>query len=353
MKSLKCGFLYDENKIKMTVNKFIFSLDIALIILHMLFLPLYIYTSSSILIIYSSIAIIFYIWYFDLCIKRPILFSNIAFIEILIHMILSVNIFGWNAGFQNWTYGLVCAFFLPAVDPVNSSKHKRPIIVGILFIATYYFLLMYLNVFNKNTCANLNDVMTELVFCINTLLSFLAILTFSYFYTSIKKYETEELVKKADFDELTLLYNRRAIKEILNEKIKNKAKFNLAILDIDFFKKVNDAFGHNVGDFILKEIALKLKELTKYDIICSRYGGEEFLIVSPNNMSEKMFIEILQDLRKNIQNTDFNNKKFIIKITVSIGISKYCCKKSLQKTIETADRHLYKAKNTGRNKVVY
>jgi diguanylate cyclase (GGDEF)-like protein len=172
--------------------------------------------------------------------------------------------------------------------------------------------------------------------------------------------EKNELIQKLDslsrIDPLTELSNRRDIIEILNleqSKYERYGETYVIIMgDIDFFKKINDKYGHDTGDFILKGVANNLKnEIRKVDFL-SRWGGEEFLAVLPqtNLVGGAKVSELM---RKSIQEEDFkfNGKK--ISVTMSFGVSCHAGKEmKLDKLLKIADKRLYAAKERGRNQVV-
>ena len=163
--------------------------------------------------------------------------------------------------------------------------------------------------------------------------------------------QVELLSKFANLDFLTGVYNRRYffnhIKDFLN---KNK-KFAIAMLDIDYFKKINDAYGHDVGDLVLKNLALILKNNTKGSDIIARFGGEEFCIALAN-VDEKNAISFFVKLKNIISKESIKIKNITIKYTVSIGV--YINEDQLEEInliIKHADEALYRAKNEGRNRV--
>jgi Amt family ammonium transporter len=155
------------------------------------------------------------------------------------------------------------------------------------------------------------------------------------------------LRQKAYFDALTGIYNRRGVQE----RIKDKILYNnycIAILDIDKFKLVNDTYGHDVGDAILKELAIIVtKNIRPYDIF-ARWGGEEFIILIKTAdlaVAEK----ITDKLRKDIENSEFPTVKHI---TASFGVSNFKNdKQSFDEVFKNADNALYQAKKNGRNRV--
>ena len=155
------------------------------------------------------------------------------------------------------------------------------------------------------------------------------------------------LERKSTIDYLTQVQNRRRIMEVLETKIEENS-FTLIMIDIDFFKQINDKHGHLVGDHVLKEVADFLKQYIHFDDAIGRYGGEEFLIVlNEDNLElvEKFLIKLLKDIAQQ----HFNEK---IKVTVSIGVTKSRKDDSIESLIERADKALYKAKEGGRNRYI-
>lgn len=158
-------------------------------------------------------------------------------------------------------------------------------------------------------------------------------------------------------DELTGIYNKRYIDEKLpNDIYVNQAEgtpLSVVMVDIDFFKKVNDLYGHLAGDYILKEFAKIIsKVIRKGQDWIARYGGEEFLIVLNNTDGHTAFY-IAERMRRSIENRTFKFEGENIKLTASFGISfMNDYEKSVNDLIRKADQNLYKAKNRGRNKTV-
>jgi len=118
-------------------------------------------------------------------------------------------------------------------------------------------------------------------------------------------------------------------------------------LDIDHFKEVNDTHGHNVGDTILREIANILKSSVRVEDVVGRWGGEEFIILT-NNYSIEGLLSLAEKVRKNIENYDFT---VVGKKTASFGISTLTEEDTQESMVARADKSLYHAKKTGRNKV--
>jgi diguanylate cyclase (GGDEF)-like protein len=159
--------------------------------------------------------------------------------------------------------------------------------------------------------------------------------------------------KESITDTLTQAKNRNYLKKISNTiKIKN---YQIMLLDIDFFKKINDTYGHQAGDFILSELSKIIKNMIRDHDEFIRYGGEEFLLMIYNrNKNKTVAREIAERLRQRIQEHTFKYENIDIKITISIGISCFPENfKNLYEAIKYADRMLYLAKEKGRNIVIY
>ena len=262
---------------------------------------------------------------------------------------------GWNYGFQQYIFGMLCIFFLTFYLPdVSKRRIHASLLVGLFFVLTY-FVLGYFCV-PKDMVANNESITTATsqIYALNSLVSMTAVASFCYLSSIINAEDNKRLKRKADYDSLTQIYNRYGLNQIIDEMVCSKKikSFYLSIADIDFFKKINDTYGHNVGDEVLKIVSAKLKELTKKEIQVGRWGGEEFLIVSTTNMTKKEFKGALECLRKYFENKTLHIDKNDFKITLSFGIAKYRDGLSSDAIIKEADVNLYKAKQTGRNKIV-
>ncbi len=165
----------------------------------------------------------------------------------------------------------------------------------------------------------------------------------------------EAMERLSHTDELTQIPNRRNIMDRLTEElrthIRKKRPMAIAMLDIDHFKKINDAYGHQCGDMILHDTAQLMSNLLRdYDAV-GRYGGEEFLIILPETTSEQS-LTICNRIRLTVQNHNFIYKGRELQVTVSIGIAAKQAGESIipDRLIAEADRYLYVAKESGRNR---
>ena len=165
------------------------------------------------------------------------------------------------------------------------------------------------------------------------------------------KLKNKQLKTLSITDQLTQLYNRLKLDEVLNYEIarskRDKTPLTVAIIDIDHFKSVNDTYGHQVGDSVLISVSQIMLKNTRSTDVLGRWGGEEFMLILPNTSPENAY-EYANQLRQAIATADLNP---VNQITVSIGLAsctQYNCASTL---VELADNALYEAKENGRNRV--
>ena len=167
----------------------------------------------------------------------------------------------------------------------------------------------------------------------------------------------ESLRSLSFHDSLTGLFNRRFMEETLERELIRVARLDkplaIAMLDIDHFKKFNDTFGHDAGDVVLKEVACRMMRFRLGTDIACRYGGEEFILILPEIVSDQVLAR-LEQLRRSISEISLAfHGKTLPRITVSIGISFFPIHGTDASTlIKIADDALYLAKNEGRDRIV-
>jgi len=169
-----------------------------------------------------------------------------------------------------------------------------------------------------------------------------------------KARDAAELEAKSDF--LTRLWNRSAIMKVLHEETarssREKRPLSIMIADVDFFKKINDNYGHLTGDAVLREIAARLKSSVRsYDQV-GRFGGEEFIIVVPGCGKEDAF-ESADRIRTSIADNPIHTSEGVLNVTMSLGVATVdsCTTADVDSLIRKADEALYRAKRQGRNRV--
>ena len=225
---------------------------------------------------------------------------------------------------------------------------------GFYHIKTEDNICLWINEVNKlskdeNVLVKIKGAQRESIFTIN-------IVQFNYYFivtltdiTQMSNY-SNKLEHAAHFDNLTQVYNRNMLHVLLDKKIFNyqgkREAFVLTMIDIDYFKKVNDTYGHLVGDDVLKGIAAVIKKHIRDEDIFARWGGEEFILIL--NVNIQKGIQIANELRKKIEEADFKEAK---KVTCSFGITEFKENDTINNLIKRADEALYEAKAGGRNRV--
>lgn len=170
--------------------------------------------------------------------------------------------------------------------------------------------------------------------------------------------EIEGIKQTAKTDMLTGLLNRRgfdqAMTYILEDIKKSKAPMSLLMLDIDYFKKINDTHGHLIGDNVLKLLGKLLNDHIKGKDIAARFGGEEFILVLPETAMDKAYT-LAEKIRTSLQKMRWklkNTGESLGQVTISIGIAMHKENESVEAVIKRADDALYHAKDTGRNQTI-
>lgn len=171
----------------------------------------------------------------------------------------------------------------------------------------------------------------------------------------------DKLEKVSTTDDLTELHNRKYLQERLEEEISRSkrygTKLSCILFDLDYFKVVNDMYGYEWGDILLKKIANKLVAMARKEDIVTRYGDEEFLLVLPNTSEDNAFL-FGERFRREIEKMEFipSGEDEAHKITISAGISTYPCMADVEEDANTiiryAEHALYNAKHRGRNKII-
>lgn len=265
-------------------------------------------------------------------------------IEVVAHSTLSCVILGLDAGFQ---------FYLWAISSIllvdYQLRLKRAFIYSfsiiLLFAALYYFFsgteytYSYPNMLPYINIANIVIAGAPMVYAFG-------------FFREITIVQRLELTEMAAKDHLTKLYNRRFAKKLIidtrKKSIISDTQTCLVMADIDLFKNINDTYGHDKGDTILITVANTITDhLTDEDIVV-RWGGEEFLIVLPNTNEAEALIRI-EALRVKIQALSPLTSVPELTLTMSFGLIEWRPLASFEKTIQLADRALYKSKEKGRN----
>ncbi len=197
---------------------------------------------------------------------------------------------------------------------------------------------------------SLNDKIQNTIAPIKKILFYILGVTMGIFIIGIIQMIMYFYAKRESYtDELTKLWNRNYLRKLVDDKFLYN-RYIIAMVDIDFFKKINDQYGHDVGDIVLKEIAKTFENTIDQKDLVFRYGGEEFLFL----LQKDSYNKTLNSLMHAIQNLTIKVSNHPLKVTVSIGVNRDLYRyKSFADMIKSADIALYNAKINGRDQIVY
>ena len=270
-------------------------------------------------------------------------------------VVLYVHFFGWNTGVQHFLMILLVLYFF--------SKYKNYAGKITFAIVITAFRLSMFNVYYARTpefillsseLRGLQMVNTIMIFWCLSLICFVCSESSQELEGKLLEYN-EILEKQANEDTLTGLYNRRKGREVLTAIGENPAmagNCSVCIADIDYFKKVNDTYGHDAGDAVLTVLAdVFEKEIRRKDFV-ARWGGEEFLFVFINCNGDEA-CEMLEQIRAKVQETVITVGEHQIRVTMTFGLAEYITGAGVDETLKLADEKLYRGKQEGRNRIIY
>lgn len=323
-------------------------------------LSFFIYSFSSIAVFPGAISlisafcmlIVLYITYRDKTKLSLILYTIVLGFSSVFYCVF----FGTAIGFQTALFSAILLFYYKT-DEKPSLKVICSILCGLtVIIASFYTV-------SRGAIYIPSDKQSLILYTGNTVIMMITIMIISHFYC-LKFLSSEEKIllyaKKlehlATIDTLTKLQNRRGmmrhIEKLANGYTSTNVPFSLVLSDIDFFKKVNDTYGHDAGDYVLSTLAAILEEFMRGKGRVARWGGEEFLFVFEGNNGDIVFEE-LNKLKFLIEKSIFTYKDYIFSVTMTFGLEEFDYNLGIDKTIEKADAKLYQGKERGRNCVIY
>lgn len=310
------------------------------------FFFIFLLLGSPILAWVNVISVAMYVWAYRAFIQRR---NRLAILlirtEVLVHAGLGTVLVGWESGFH---YYLM--MFIPALF-VSMRARSAWALAGCLWL--YYIgldALMWfidpLQPISSGALLAVHIFNLTVVFC---MFSYLVL-----FYVNTVTRARRKLERMATVDSLTGLFNRRHMIELTEKALarneRTPGNLTFMLMDIDYFKQINDEFGHDAGDRALLAISRLLESSLREQDFVGRWGGEEFLAVLPDT-DFKQALVIAERLRAQVQSMELLQGEARIGMTLSIGLTQYCPKELLSTTVARADHALYEGKSAGRNRV--
>lgn len=345
-----------NTEINILNERLAFKINMALLSIHIGLLISFTFIWAPIMILMNLLSVAIYITLFKVIQKNLVMYLFVTFAEILAHMIVATVCLGWECGFQLYSFAVVPIVFHCYNLAKRTGLMKLNLTPMIISIVACFFAARIHNFFLEPIYHLSDYAASTIIYSINSFIVFAFLVVYLSLHSSME-YKIEELLHRtAEFDALTGLANRYRIHEVFdrltNSSSDKSEEFSVAIMDIDNFKNVNDTYGHMVGDKVLKMVADILKSVENDQVHCSRWGGEEFLVVVSGSKSLDTATALLELIRVNISKGVVKEAEKDIQITISTGIALHNVEESILATIGRADTYLYEAKMSGKNKVI-
>lgn len=290
--------------------------------------------------------------------KELIKIFYITYLEIILHSLISSIFVGWQFGFTQYIIGLIPFGYYMCVTLIqDKKKYYIPTILGLIALFSYIFCRMISLFAGSLYQLDVSLGVEFAIYVYNTLCNFgfLFLVTFVFILdmqaaANILRTQNVALDNMASIDPLTGLHNRRSMQDFFNEAIEKEEDFSLIMCDIDNFKKVNDTYGHDFGDIVLKEIAHIISQQVSENGHVCRWGGEEILILCSVKLNKTC--EIAESIRCHVENHAFSLHGKSIHCSLTLGVATHRPGNTVEDTITHADRRLYYGKHNGKNRVV-
>ena len=330
-------------------------------VVHFLFAVLFLIAGNKIIGIYNVAIFVGYLL-LSYLIKakkyRTVLF--LTSVEVMAHGALATILVGSGTGFLLFYLAIIPGIFYMVLTWNVFKKKIALSIAYTVFFGVSMAAMLVISFFVKpltplNTAWNITFIVINVFISVFCIAEFMILIDWDVMYRNEKMTSINtELDTQANMDPLTKLYNRRFMNQKLEEKLVELSKqgniFGIIMGDIDNFKRVNDTYGHDIGDKVLQEVAVVLKQSTRdKDYVC-RWGGEEFLIIINGN--KKITVEVAERMRAAISDIKIPVGSDILQITMTFGVTDSIPGFDADKLVGIADANLYQGKTTGKNKVV-
>lgn len=277
-------------------------------------------------------------------------------IEVYVNTFVSTWLVGWESGL-----GMFLIILLPASLYITHTFPLKKIHISLFFglASCIVFVLCYtISKLHAPVYVFPAPLFLHLLYVFTTLCTFGLLTVFSILFIfevrsaqHTLQQENETLSHIARLDALTGLYNRWRMQEFLEKSIQKDIPFCLAMCDIDNFKLINDTYGHDCGDAVLKHIADTIRQKVPPGSYVCRWGGEEILILL-NHFSPKAAALLAEDIRQAVASSNTVHQNYSVPHTITIGVASHIRKLTIEHTIVSADTLLYEGKNRGKNIVI-
>ncbi len=333
-----------------TVKKFTYTINSIILLLVFGLAGFFVICKASFLIWFSiPTALVYIIGYFLIRKEKLDIYVRIVYFWLTLYMCVTTVCLGYRMGFHLYCLSMIPIIFYTEYLATKIGKKKVNAFAISAIVGSCYLFSTGYSAYIGPVYQVENHIAAMFWITNSAIVLFFIIAYSGMMLKMIGDYE-KILTDAAHKDRLTALYNRHYMVERLEDSIKAEHPGFVAMVDVDDFKGINDRFGHNAGDHVLKTVAEIMNDTLK-DCVISRWGGEEFLILSTGD-AESLGFELLEKLRRNIEEHDFSFEDDEVRVTVTAGVAAYQNGYSVDKWVNEADDKLYYGKKNGKNKVI-
>ena len=344
-------------KMTVVVNTVILGLVLGL-------LGFFIYCDAPLLVYFSIPTILVYlVGYVLVYFEKLDIYVWMVYIWITLYMGVATVCLGPRFGFHLYCMSMIPIIFVTEylaykLERKSLKAFNVSIVVAVFALACTGYSSYFGPIYERDT------KYSTIFWVFNSIIVFSFLIFYSKWIISLVIASEEKLTQMAHMDKLTGLFNRHYMMTHLDMLDMKQDDMAIAMADIDFFKKINDTYGHSAGDYVLMELA-KIMHKTCKDWVVSRWGGEEFLLLKGVRRIDEETNEIktvpfdyrvaseeMEALRNAVENYPFVFEGQEIRVTLTIGVAKKELDQAIDAWIECADQKLYEGKHGGRNRVI-
>jgi len=313
---------------------------------HLSFIPIFFWIHLDILAYFNFFSVL--AWFSAYFLNRQGLHVEaiiLLTIEVITHAIMATYFLGWDSGFHYYFMPMVLFLF------INHKQTLAEIMLEVTVILSVYFWLL-LKTSGSSYQLQVDQLVIDWFQFMNIAINFIAVGLLGYGLRTSSMRAEAEMEKLAITDSMTGLYNRRKMFEMIqieqNRLRRSGKNFVMVITDIDLFKTINDRYGHDCGDMVLREVSGLMKDTLRRQDILARWGGEEFVLLLPETdlVGARKVIEVLRQV---IADHQFTYLEQQFPLTMTFGMALFDGKQSIEVVLKQADQLLYKGKESGRN----
>lgn len=338
------------------------TICLSLAIIHLFFTVLFYIGQVTPLTIYNIIIVCVY-FYLAVYMSKKERYSTsfcLSIVEIVFHSVLATYITGWNPGFMIYTIILIPVVFYFTFTLDEIKNYLKGSLYVSLAIVVAYFVIIIMSRHMEPVCYMENTV-EEIFFYINnglalgfaTVFSLLFVIEMRNMQRNLRV-ENVELEEQANYDKLTHLLNRNSMAKYFNDIIEfselEDKNFCILMADIDDFKKVNDTYGHDCGDEVLKKIAAIITNDVRQGDLVFRWGGEEILVLIRADL--KVATNVAHRICNHVATSITKYEDNDIRVTITIGVAAFMKGMTADELVKQADVKLYYGKKHGKDQVV-